>query len=150
MSLTKPTVKELRQNLIVSAFDGGSNYWAYMLAYDLPTGKKVEDYEDKDYGEGLGRYNIPFAPKSAIVFTTVDELAEAGVTQGFHGYEDPTDEQIAKLKKWRLDKKTLVRGWKVMHDDYPSHYGDAISENDDAGTGDVYLQCCLFGEVIYG
>jgi len=40
--------------------------------------------------------------------------------------------------------------WKVMHDDYPSHYGDAISENDDAGTGDVYLQCCLFGEVIYG
>jgi hypothetical protein len=25
-----------------------------------------------------------------------------------------------------------------------------LNENDDADTGDVFLQLCLFGEVVYG
>jgi len=25
-----------------------------------------------------------------------------------------------------------------------------LSDNDDDGTGDVFLQCCLFGEIVYG
>lgn len=49
-----------------------------------------------------------------------------------------------------LDGQALVRGLTVMARDYPKHFGDFIAENDDAITADVFLQCCLFGDVIYG
>ncbi len=28
--------------------------------------------------------------------------------------------------------------------------GDMLAENDDATTGDVFLQCALFGELVFG
>jgi hypothetical protein len=37
-----------------------------------------------------------------------------------------------------------------MADKYPRHIADILSENDDATTGDVFLQLCLFGDVVYG
>jgi hypothetical protein len=33
---------------------------------------------------------------------------------------------------------------------YTRHFADFINQNDDAITGDVFLQCCLLGEVLYG
>jgi hypothetical protein len=36
------------------------------------------------------------------------------------------------------------------HAQYRSHFGDMIGETGDATTGDVFLQCCLLGEVVYG
>lgn len=38
----------------------------------------------------------------------------------------------------------------LMKDKYPKHYRDAIEENEDADTGDVFLQLLVFGDVIYG
>lgn len=32
----------------------------------------------------------------------------------------------------------------------PHHFGDFMSENDDATTADVFLQLCVFGKTIYG
>jgi hypothetical protein len=37
-----------------------------------------------------------------------------------------------------------------MRDQYPRHYADLVEENDDAITGDVFLQLAVFGELIYG
>jgi hypothetical protein len=37
-----------------------------------------------------------------------------------------------------------------MAADYPRHFADLVNENDDADTGDAFVQCCVFGEVIYG
>jgi hypothetical protein len=31
----------------------------------------------------------------------------------------------------------------------PRHFADFLNEKADAVTGDAFLQCCLFGEVIY-
>ena len=40
---------------------------------------------------------------------------------------------------------------KVMHEKYTRHYADMVSEcNADATTGDVLVQCALFGEIVYG
>jgi hypothetical protein len=50
-----------------------------------------------------------------------------------------------------LDATTIEKGLKLMADTYPDyHWRNFITENDDAETGDVFLQLCLFGEVIYG
>ena len=32
----------------------------------------------------------------------------------------------------------------------PRHLADFMSESDDASTGDVFLQLCIFGSVVYG
>ena len=61
---------------------------------------------------------------------------------------EPNEQGAFEHKK--LDRKALVEGWKVMKSEYSRHYKDAINGHDDAITGDVYLQCCLFGEVIFG
>jgi hypothetical protein len=49
-----------------------------------------------------------------------------------------------------LDRAAITRGLVAMKEKAPRHFGDALADNDDATTGDVFLQLCLFDEVIYG
>lgn len=49
-----------------------------------------------------------------------------------------------------LNRDSLKKGIHIMKNKYGRHYNDAINENDDAITADVYFQCCTYGEVIYG
>lgn len=55
-------------------------------------------------------------------------------------------------KSYKLDRKAVARGVKIMARDYANHYADMVSEDGsmDATTGDVLIQCALLGEVIYG
>ena len=50
----------------------------------------------------------------------------------------------------KLDLERLMHGLNIMQIKYTRHYNDFINENDDAITGDVFLQCCIFEKVIYG
>lgn len=52
--------------------------------------------------------------------------------------------------KYALTLKDVRKGLRLMKKEYPSHYADLVEENDDAITGDVWLQLAVFGEVIYG
>jgi hypothetical protein len=49
-----------------------------------------------------------------------------------------------------LTPSALRRGLQTMADKYPRHMADLLAKNDDATTADVFLQCCLFGTLIYG
>ena len=49
-----------------------------------------------------------------------------------------------------LTLKDVRKGLRLMKKEYPSHYADLVEENDDAETGDIWLQLAVFGEVIYG
>jgi hypothetical protein len=51
---------------------------------------------------------------------------------------------------FRLDLKSIGLGLDALASKYPRHFADLINENTDAITADVLLQCCLFGELIYG
>ena len=53
-------------------------------------------------------------------------------------------------KTYNLDKEAMFRGVKVMAEKYPKHFADFREENDDAVTADVWLQCALLGELVYG
>jgi len=50
---------------------------------------------------------------------------------------------------YRLDREALQRGLTIMAERYPSHMSDFINENEDAVTGDVFIQCALLGEIVY-
>jgi hypothetical protein len=39
---------------------------------------------------------------------------------------------------------------RLMAEKEPRHFADFMQENDDAVTGDVFLQCVLLKAVIYG
>jgi hypothetical protein len=51
---------------------------------------------------------------------------------------------------FRLDLKSIAQGLDSLATKYPRHFADLVNENPDAITADVLLQCCLFGELIYG
>jgi len=52
--------------------------------------------------------------------------------------------------KVTLNQAALCRGIDVMKTKYPEHWQDFLNENEDAITGDIFVQCCVFGEAIYG
>lgn len=101
-------------DLLICAFEGGSNYWYVIL---------TKSHKDKNI------YECPFLEDGYLLIADKEE--------------DDCD-------GWYLNRKTIQIGLQTMADKYPRHFGDFINENDDATTGDVFLQCCLFEEVRFG
>jgi hypothetical protein len=64
------------------------------------------------------------------------------------GWLDVVDE--ADGKSYHVGKDELIKGLTIMAEKYPKAFADFMKENDDAETGDIFLQCCCFGEAIYG
>ena len=60
-----------------------------------------------------------------------------------------TDEND-RPQRLTLGRPEILSGLKAMREKYKGHWNDVITENTDADTGDAFIQCCLFGEVIYG
>lgn len=119
---TSYSVKRI-SDLLCCAFEGGSNYWYMIEKFNKP--EKLEFRTDKD-----------------TVFPHLDYPLNAGGSLIITATGDKT--------RRTLDLEACVRGLKIMAEKYPKHFADWVGENDDATTGDVYLQCCLFGEVVYG
>ena len=117
------------EDILCSAFEGGSTYWANPM-YDIDV--IIDDeylYLDLT---GLYSWEIPLYKFGVIYFT---ELMDKGTE----------DEQCHFLTY-----NTLISGAKTMAQKYPRHFRDWINGHDDSITADVYLQCCLFGEIVYG
>jgi predicted RNA-binding protein with TRAM domain len=53
-------------------------------------------------------------------------------------------------KKVNVTKTDIKNAIGLMAKNYSRHFSDLINENDDAETGDVFLQLCCFQDVIYG
>lgn len=67
---------------------------------------------------------------------------EAGKSIAFY---DEYQEQFCELSWHRV-----AEGTAKMAKDYDWHFMNIITEDDDAITADVWLQCVLLGEVVYG
>ena len=112
---------------LCSAFEGGINYWA--KRYETHCGDVTT--AAKPWGDEYTPYYVsfPFTP-GASVSIEVEE---------------------GDKKPRLLTRESLAAGLKVMAEKYPKHFGDLLSEsNQDATTGDVLVQCAVFGEIVYG
>lgn len=114
------TVERVK-DLLCNAIEGGSNYWVDTL--DRMGGITREQAEY--------RQDVPFV--------------EGGWLELVEGEED-----CGKGRKFRIDLEAIKKGLTVMAEKYPKAFADFINENDDAETGDIFLQCICFGEAIYG
>lgn len=116
------------EDLLCCAFEGGSNSWYSRLdIYAPPVGYNLQDWK-------------LFLEKHDLVF----HLS----TPVFGG----------KLELWTkednerfvLDCDSLERGLNILARDYPWHWKSFMDDAFDAYTGDAFLQCCLFGSIVYG
>lgn len=95
-------------DLLVSAFEGGSGYWARIS----------------------GPYVAPLRIVRGEAYMLVVDCEER--------------------KTYSLDREAIERGLGIFRRTAPRHFGNWLAEHDDAETGDVFLQCCILGEVTYG
>lgn len=123
------------ENLLVSAFEGGSHYWARIGGYDynnLPHARFIRD------------------PKNAMNYLprSVNLAFGEGTATLIEEFDDNTGETIATH---RLDRAALERGLVLLAGYKVSRYWqDVVNETVDCETGDVFLQLALLGEVRYG
>lgn len=111
-------------NAIIGAFEGGSTYWLREYDYTYrPEGVEGNPLyaEDQFWAKG-GKMNL--------------------------FYDDPDDQEQRATKEVGLLE--IKAGLRTMAEKDPRHFGDLVSENDDADTHDVFIQHVLFNEVIYG
>ncbi len=114
-------------DLLISALEGGSNYWYYLRRYEMAASLDIGEFAH-------GHITIPLT-KGCTAVIIVKEECVGDVNAG---------------REFRLNLDSVAKGAQIMSEKYPRHWGDFLSENDDAETGDVFLQCCLFGDIIYG
>ncbi len=111
-------------DLLTGCFDsdvGCVGYWCQITKVDPPPGLTLEDF---DYPA----LRVPVLEGGSIEIEVIPRACQ----------------------KYVLDRASIVRGLEAMAAKYPTVFAEIQGECDDSGTADTFLQCCLFGEVMYG
>lgn len=116
-------------NCLVGALEGGSTYWLRACDYIVTVGDEYESprYADDHFWNDGGRVKL--------TYDNPDPAAE-----------DDDGDQASK----EIGLPELKAGLSIMAAKAAQHFGDLMAENDDAITHDVFIQCVLFGEIVYG
>jgi len=133
IEITKKVSYDTIASLLCDAFEGGSNYWYEIVKYEKPEKIWIWKLPTRSLDEPPTIYKhiqYPLSIGGAVIIRD--------------------NESENKGDNLRLDLDAIHRGIQIMAQKYPHHFANVINENDDAITGDVFLQCCLFGELIYG
>lgn len=121
--------------LLVAAFEGGINYWARIKRYDYG-GKPKSDFEK----EG-GEYFFPIIDNSSNPMPAYAVLPLVG--GGCAVVLEDADKPYGESPEWNLNRGSVINGLKLMSHRFPKHFADFIAGNEDAQTGDVFIQCCV-------
>lgn len=114
---------ELLTNALVGAFEGGSTYWLRERDYLTDkSGFEQPAYAEVGFWQGGGRMKL--------------------------FYDDPENEKARA--EFEMGLPEMLNGVTLMAEKSAGHFGDLISENDDAITHDCFIQYVIFGDVIYG
>jgi hypothetical protein len=120
------------RDLLTSAWEGGSNYWCEWDKVVIPEESKSLVAERKAKGDF---YSFDYAFIPGVEIYLKDASGEA-------------DDSIPM--PWILTREKMITGLQAMSVKYPHHFTNFIKEDDDAETGDVFLQMVLFGDIIFG
>jgi hypothetical protein len=61
--------------------------------------------------------------------------------------QDSEDDEEAPVL---LNREAMQKGLKILGEKYAWHLKAFLEENDDADTGDAFVQCSLFGDIVFG
>jgi hypothetical protein len=116
-------------NVICSGIESGIAYWSSEVEFS----------------------NVPFPGIDELMQRYHQPLAE----RGFIRIRERSDQRNSGRRRdgWHvLDRAALIRAVKVIVEKYPHHAGAVLGDQSkqDATTGDVLIQCAIFGEIFYG
>lgn len=113
---------ENREDLLITALEGGSNYW-YLLGCLTMTEmyrKPGESTAERIFRAAMKDEKIP-------VFDLESPHTKLGV----------------------ISRERFIEGEKLMQKEQPKHYEDIVSDSWDASTADVWLQYVVMGELVF-
>jgi hypothetical protein len=84
-------------------------------------------------------YNLPSYSINSIWAAILE-----GKTFNIHDLEDE-DEKLGELSL-----QNIIDNEYLMYKNSPSHFGDILSDNDDANTADVWFQYVTLSEIVFG
>ena len=119
-------------NLLCAGMEGGIGYWAKIVKYDKPA---MLTY-------ALDCFNPDGSPKH--LYKHIDYPLNPG------GAVYLMEEEAEVMEPLKIDREALQDGLEVMAEKYPKHFADFVEGGEDAVTGDVFIQCCVFGRIVYG
>lgn len=110
-------------DLMITAIEGGSNYWCKSILL-------------------LGADKMPMERPWYSDPTTYDGALKIAVHE-----DEPS--MVGSDGVFVVGPVEFAEGFRIMCDNYPGHWEDFITDNGDATTADVWLQCVCFGEILY-
>lgn len=116
-------------DLICAAFDYGISYWAEIDEYKIPDDADRSWLKDPTFWEPGKVRQSYLAP-----------LLGGYVRLSVYKEEDNVT----------LNAAALRNGLELLCKKHPEHWASFMTGNADADTSDVFIQLCVFGEVIYG
>ena len=125
-------------DLVCTGLESGCYGSFTIVGYEKPKEIKytIDGFHNtSEKGRVYRHIDYPFNEGGAVLFKIKDDYAETKEEQ------DTT---------YRLDRAALAKGMQIFMEKVPHCYADWIKENDDALTGDAFIQCCLLGDVVYG
>ncbi|TXM69642.1 hypothetical protein [Methylobacterium sp. WL120] len=125
VTITKTLSPSKIADQVITAIEGGIGYWCEAVDVMEPDRSTLTE---KPWYADPKLYAGPFS----IKFT---ELEEHKAGAGRDRYLTPANVQS---------------GLNTMSEKYQDHFRDLVDENGDSDTADVFIQCCLFGDLIYG
>ena len=66
------------------------------------------------------------------------------------GYDHPDDYEGMGKGRTVITEVDVRKGIDVMRRDYRKQFAKVMSGTGNGDTADAFLQCCLFGKVVYG
>jgi hypothetical protein len=131
---------QLVEDVLVTAFEGGSNYWYWI---------KIDEH----WFDVAKRYDIELAKKenpqrttaSPIVIRISNALLNVeNFSMNIYDLED-TDERLGVLTK-----ESFVKGCEICATQYPHVWENLMTESYDANDADVLFQLAVMGDVVFG
>lgn len=111
---------ELRFDLLVTALEGGSNYWYLIDDVSAIDDKGFSD-EEEDFENALWRF-----------------IVEGGSLE-IHDVENPTE------KLGDLNIEGIINGEKVLEQEFNTFFTRIEDDNWDADDADAWFQCAVLG-----
>jgi len=136
---TAKITKEQIIDVFVTAIEGGSNYWYYIL--DVP--KEITymvKREDVPFSEACGKHVLN---GGELTIYDVEEVGDMEDVDNDYAQDKPDP-----LGTITMD--SLLDAINIMKRDYPDRYESIVMDEYDAEDADVFFQIATMGEIVYG
>jgi hypothetical protein len=142
-------------DLICTGFEGGmTGSWAQIFEHDVPKPEDMFKW-DRDKGDEtvFPHVHYPMSKGGVLWLRDAEEYWDEWDDREEEGSPHPLCSKLGEVDGvWRMDRESVDKGIELFFGDprWAHHASDFMRENEDAITGDVFVQLCVLGDVVYG